>query len=50
MLPPIEFFMGMLAGGLLGYFLAIMVSSGSEEARVCDAAEHYTRRGESRLD
>jgi hypothetical protein len=30
MLPPIEFFMGMLAGGLLGYFIAIMVRSGSE--------------------
>jgi hypothetical protein len=26
MLPPIEFFMGMLAGGLLGYLVAIMVS------------------------
>jgi hypothetical protein len=25
-LPPIEFFMGTLAGGLLGYFVAIMVS------------------------
>jgi hypothetical protein len=31
MLPPIEFFMGMLAGGLLGYFVAIMVSCGREE-------------------
>jgi hypothetical protein len=30
MLPPIEFFMGMLAGGLLGYFVAIMVGRGSE--------------------
>jgi hypothetical protein len=30
MLPPIEFFMGMLAGGLLGYFVAIMVSRGSK--------------------
>jgi hypothetical protein len=30
MLPPIEFFMGMLAGGLLGYFVAIMVSGGNE--------------------
>jgi hypothetical protein len=27
MLPPIEFFMGMLAGGLLCYFVAIIVSS-----------------------
>jgi hypothetical protein len=26
MLLPIEFFMGMLAGGLLGYFVAIMAS------------------------
>jgi hypothetical protein len=25
MLPQIEFFMGMLTGGLLGYFVAIMV-------------------------
>jgi hypothetical protein len=31
MLPPIEFFMGMLAGGILGYLIAIFVSSGSEE-------------------
>jgi hypothetical protein len=31
MLPPIEFFMGMLAGGLLGYFVATMVISGKEE-------------------
>jgi hypothetical protein len=31
MLPPIEFFMGMIAGGLLGYFVAIMVSSSREE-------------------
>jgi hypothetical protein len=30
MLPPIEFFMGMLVGGLLGYFVAIMVGRGSE--------------------
>jgi hypothetical protein len=32
MLPPIEFFMGMLAGGILGYLIAIFISSGSEEA------------------
>jgi hypothetical protein len=30
MLPPIEFFMGMLAGGILGYLVAIMVNSGNE--------------------
>jgi hypothetical protein len=30
MLPPIEFFMGMLAGGILGCLVAIVVSSGSE--------------------
>jgi hypothetical protein len=30
MLPPIEFFMGMLAGGILGYLVAIVVSGGSE--------------------
>jgi hypothetical protein len=30
MLPPIEFFMGMLAGGFLGYFVAIMVSDWDE--------------------
>jgi hypothetical protein len=29
-LPPIEFFMGMLAGGILGYLVAIMVNSGNE--------------------
>jgi hypothetical protein len=27
MLPPIEFFMGMFAGGLLGYFVAVMLSN-----------------------
>ncbi len=32
MLPPIEFFMGMLAGGILGYLIAIFVSGSSEEA------------------
>ena len=47
MLPPIEFFMGMLAGGLLGYFLAIMASGGEAGVR---AAEHDTRHDESRLD
>jgi hypothetical protein len=31
MLPPIEFFMGMLVGGLLGYFVATMAISGREE-------------------
>jgi hypothetical protein len=31
MLPPIEFFMGMLAGGILGYLIAIFVGRGSEE-------------------
>ena len=46
MLPPIEFFMGMLAGGILDYFIAIMVSSGSGEVRVCGAAEHDTRYGD----
>jgi hypothetical protein len=30
MLPPIEFFMGMVAGGLFGYFVAIMVNSDCE--------------------
>jgi hypothetical protein len=30
MLPPIEFFMGMLAGAILGYLVAIMVNSGNE--------------------
>jgi hypothetical protein len=30
MLPPIEFFMGMLTGGILGYLVAIMVNSGNE--------------------
>jgi hypothetical protein len=30
MLPPIEFFMGMLAGGILGYFVAIMVNDWDE--------------------
>jgi hypothetical protein len=30
MLPPIEFFMGMLAGGILGYLVAMMVNSGNE--------------------
>jgi hypothetical protein len=40
MLPAIEFFMGTLTGCILGYFIAVMVSSGSEEARVCGAAEH----------
>jgi hypothetical protein len=44
MLPPIEFFMGMLTGGILA-FVAIMVSSGSEEAGV-RAAEHDTLHGE----
>jgi hypothetical protein len=29
-LPPIEFCTGMVAGGLLGYFLAIIVSGCSE--------------------
>jgi hypothetical protein len=43
MLPPIEFFMGMLAGGILSYLVAIMVNSGSDEARVRGAAEHQTR-------
>jgi hypothetical protein len=33
MLPPIEFFIGMLAGGILAYLVAIMVSSRSEEGR-----------------
>jgi hypothetical protein len=46
MLPPIEFFMGMLAGGILGYLVAIMVNSGSDEARVRGAAEHQTRHRE----
>jgi hypothetical protein len=46
MLPPIEFFMGMLAGGILGYLVAIMVNSGSDEARVRGAAEHQTRHPE----
>jgi hypothetical protein len=45
MLPPIEFFVGMLAGGLLA-FIAIMVGSGSEEARVRGVAEHDMRHGE----
>jgi hypothetical protein len=30
MLPPIEFFMGMLAGGILSYLVAIMINSGHE--------------------
>jgi hypothetical protein len=30
MLPPIEFFMGALAGGIFGYLIAVMVNSGSE--------------------
>jgi gas vesicle protein len=30
MLPPIEFFMGMLAGGILGCFVAIMVNDWDE--------------------
>jgi gas vesicle protein len=29
MLPPIEFFMGMLVGGILGYLVAIMINSGN---------------------
>jgi hypothetical protein len=41
MLPPIEFFMG-----ILGYLVAIMVNSGSEVAVVRGAAEHNTRSGE----
>jgi hypothetical protein len=45
MLPPIEFFMG-IAGGILGYLVAIMVNSGSDEARVRGAAEHQTRHCE----
>jgi hypothetical protein len=43
MLPPIEFFMGMLAGGIFGYLVAITVNSGSEVAGVRGAAEHDTR-------
>jgi hypothetical protein len=46
MLPPIEFFMGIVAGTILGYFNTIMVSSSSEEARVCGATEHDRRHGE----
>jgi hypothetical protein len=43
MLPTIEFFMGVLAGGIFGYLVAIMVNSGSEVAGVRGAAEHDTR-------
>jgi hypothetical protein len=39
MLPPIEFFMGMLAGGILGYLIAIFVSSGSVEAASSSASK-----------
>jgi hypothetical protein len=46
MLPPIEFFMGMLAGGLLGYLVTIMVNSCSEETGFRGAAEHDTRPGD----
>jgi hypothetical protein len=30
MLPPIEFFMGMLGGGILGYLVAILVNDRNE--------------------
>jgi hypothetical protein len=46
MLPPIEFFMGMIAGGIIGYLIAIMINSGSDEAGVRGAAEHSTRHRE----
>ena len=30
MLPPIEFFMGVLAGGILGYLVAILLAAGAK--------------------
>jgi hypothetical protein len=38
MLPPIEFFMGMFAGGILSYLIAIFVGSGSEAAASSSAS------------
>jgi hypothetical protein len=43
MLPPIEFFMGMLAGGILGYLVAIVANSGGEVTVVRGAAKDDTR-------
>jgi hypothetical protein len=46
MLRLIEFFMGILAGGILGYLVAIVANSGSEVAVVRGAAGHDTRSRE----
>jgi hypothetical protein len=46
MVPPIEFFMGKLAGGILGYLVAIVVNSGNELAVVRGGADHDTRHRE----
>jgi gas vesicle protein len=42
MLPPIEFFMGVLAGGILGYLLAILLAAGPKSDTRHAEARHRT--------